>query len=582
LTSKLRPAEKILIVVVIACFLLLFIIPRFLTGLAFLLAVTVAFVYSLTRMRHPQHQTPGHGNDAVPAGALVELPPQAAETSPFEKAVAQFGVKAERFSVTKVLDENGTSVFQFELEGLEVTQGELVGLHFVMASVAGYVTRPKVQAGKHLVEWHDDSDCRKNFLPIDKAVECVRRLSGVFRFDPLRRNNPPLTFGWVCTVLNSDALTKYQFEQLYGNEKVEQPTFPDVPGQSEYFARVAWFPVESFCVTITLPPRLKEKPFLKVEALKGRIDIPEEAVVFDSILQSFPRGESEWVKSYVKWERDWNAQSQMRPLQQPQPGTYRLEVDKPPAGSRFTLGWGLGQTEQAQEFEYLVGRSQEIRERLLSHAHDRKRGKKGPGVEEIQQLFKKFDEEVRGQYALEPDREQFTVTLMTYDQTRRRLVMVESLVNGQEPQDTSWDFSLPFGFGLAGACFKEGSKAFMYLQSEDKDEDDAKYYLPVQGSGPYQILLALPVDHPDFTEPTPGNGARGVERSRQLIGIVSIGSTCPATKLHEFAIEAAKGSEATEEPGGDKPSAEAQKIQQLRIKCQKLGDDICAAVLHGK
>jgi hypothetical protein len=550
LRSNITLLKTILTLAVVSCVLLVLYRPSVWAGLLFVLVVVLVAVYG------------------------KRVSPQRDQS--FENDVNRFGVKAKKFSARKVLDEFGTSCFHYQLEGLEVTQGELTGLHFVVESVAGYVTRPKLEAGQFRVTWEDDSDCRTRTLPIDEAVECARKLSGAFRFDKLRPGDPPLSFQWSFMVLNCDAQTEWEYAQLYGEEPDPDPALPHVGGRAEYFARVVWFPIESFCMSVTLPSRLTERPSLSVERLKGDVKIPRDQVVRDSVLQVYPRGDSAWVKDEVRWERDWSTEkTDSALLQHVSEGTSHLEVEKPLVGSRYLLGWPMPGTDRAPEFEFLVGRSQEVRQKSLEHAGRRKRRETATSLEQIKELFRAFDEEIRSQHALSPDREHFTTTLMTYDLARRRLVIVESRINGQEIEPAGWDFSLPFGFGLSGACFKEGTNAFMYVGGQDTNEDDGKYYLPVQGTVSYQILLALPVDHRDFVEPKPENGEPVWERSRQLIGIVSVGSNSSASNLHEFAIEIGKGPKTAPKGGADQPPAKADKLHDLRERCQKLGDDIC-------
>lgn len=91
----------------------------------------------------------------------------------------------------------------------------------------------------------------------------------------------------------------------------------------------------------------------------------------------------------------------------------------------------------------------------------------------------------------------------------------------------------------------------------------------------YQILLALPVDHRDFVEPKPENGEPVWERNRQLIGVLSVGSSSSASKLHEFTVELDKGPKTAQKGRPPQPPAKTEKLHQLRARCQKLGDDIC-------
>lgn len=546
-------------VAIAVCFLLLLWQPGSRTGFLFILILLVALGFALIKALRRRNRPP-------------QPQPKPTGTSAFEGEVQRLGVKARRYAVSKVLDNNGTSKFTFHLDGLEVTEGELAGVSFYMHYEAGYVTRPQVEPGQNHIEWKYDSDCREKSLTVSDTVECVRTLKGHFEFDPLRPGES-LTFQWTVTVLNGDALTKWEYMQIYGKDKVLEPTIPHVIGQKEFFSKVAWFPIESLLISVKLPARLPGHPSLYAHRLRGRPSIRGDEVVRDSKLFTYPRPDSEWVAKYVDWDRDKTLEDGMRPIQLQHDGTFSLTVNRPPVDSRFVLEWDLVQTKPSPKFVALEGRAQNVRKQLLDYAGKRQQVQPGPAAAEIKRLFQEFDAEIRQKYGLGAEKEQFTVRLMTYDQTRRLLVVVEGLTNGGDLKESP-GFSLPFGWGLGGACFRE-AKAFMYVGSEDTIEDDVKYYVPVQGSGPYRLLLALPVDHKDFTESEFGSEAATVERSRQLTGVITIGSDCPATELYQFAIEAGTSVQGTGSPATDQSPAEPPQFLALHARCQKLSDDIC-------
>jgi hypothetical protein len=119
---------------------------------------------------------------------------------------------------------------------------------------------------------------------------------------------------------------------------------------------------------------------------------------------------------------------------------------------------------------------------------------------------------------------------MTYDEVSSRLYMVEGQTNGNT-QNLDWQFYLPFGLGLAGACFRDGNLAMRYRKPKNLDRRTADYYLPIPGSTDYSFLLAMPIDHPQFKlSDDAEEGAVHPERCRQSIGVVTIGSNYPASR----------------------------------------------------
>ena len=63
----------------------------------------------------------------------------------------------------------------------------------------------------------------------------------------------------------------------------------------------------------------------------------------------------------------------------------------------------------------------------------------------------------------------------------------------------SWFPPCPLGMGLAGACFRVGN-GVLYLSQQRQPRQRRSRGLPAQpGPTPHAYLLALPIDHPDFT-----------------------------------------------------------------------------------
>jgi hypothetical protein len=120
--------------------------------------------------------------------------------------------------------------------------------------------------------------------------------------------------------------------------------------------------------------------------------------------------------------------------------------------------------------------------------------------------------------------------MMVYDDAKGVLVVVEGAIDGKQPTPKMWDFSLPFGLGLAGACFKEGEQAFLYVRPQEPSVGP-ELYIPRSEDDIHEVLLALPIDHPGFANYLASNDLGHPERSRQCIGIINIGSRARTTNL---------------------------------------------------
>jgi hypothetical protein len=144
--------------------------------------------------------------------------------------------------------------------------------------------------------------------------------------------------------------------------------------------------------------------------------------------------------------------------------------------------------------------------------------------------------------------------------------MADGRMNGGAMTQSSWDFWLPFGMGLAGACFRMGDRVFGYIRPREEDPEREEYYLKIPNLPPHACLLALPIDHPDFSQPPDlGDTAPMPERCRQLIAVVTIGSTSLSARMKSLCKA--------------KPSKDEYKqLKQLRQRCQKFCGDFTEAL----
>jgi hypothetical protein len=83
--------------------------------------------------------------------------------------------------------------------------------------------------------------------------------------------------------------------------------------------------------------------------------------------------------------------------------------------------------------------------------------------------------------------------------------------------------------GLAGACFRSGGGVLAYAKGDRQSKSSLEPYLPIPGQVEHEYMLALPIDHPEMTPQLAQS--HGAHRCRQLIGVVTIGSTYRASGL---------------------------------------------------
>jgi hypothetical protein len=88
--------------------------------------------------------------------------------------------------------------------------------------------------------------------------------------------------------------------------------------------------------------------------------------------------------------------------------------------------------------------------------------------------------------------------------------------------------------------------------------------MPESESHPYEFLIALPIDHPRLTSRMTYNAGF---RCRQLIGVFTVGSTNPQSRLEDFRP--------------DNPTEKSTRnLVELRNECQTVCDRIATRLLN--
>jgi hypothetical protein len=214
-----------------------------------------------------------------------------------------------------------------------------------------------------------------------------------------------------------------------------------------------------------------------------------------------------------------NAFLEMRPG-----NTWELVVSAPKVGRSYGLEWCLP---ELPVFAELAEVATLLRKRLYEHGQARTNQK--PGDQKIQRAFMRLVRAVCVKYARFDTVESFDISLATYADDYKRIVIVDTTNNGKTRQMIPPGFEAPFGLSIAGACFKEADKIQLYKRRE-VTSDSPSLYLPSRDPDRrHQILLAAPVFVPGFHEEGASHDPR--ERSRYCIAVINIGSTSVHTKL---------------------------------------------------
>ena len=141
----------------------------------------------------------------------------------YKESQDRYRLRAESFSLAKIVRLNGASDMFYELKGLQYDgDGAVDGLYFLLETQAGVVSAPvrdKNAEDLH-ISWQPDSYPEPTTM--EEVIDRVRRVSGIFWFEQSLRRKSSYTFGWTIRVLNGDALTAWDFDNMYPTPETRQ------------------------------------------------------------------------------------------------------------------------------------------------------------------------------------------------------------------------------------------------------------------------------------------------------------------------------------------------------------------------
>jgi hypothetical protein len=497
----------------------------------------------------------------------MEAPDRPQSAFAFERAVVELGIRTSNLAVFQELSSDGRSTVRFRIEGLSISAGQLSGLRFPFEASVGQILGPELdQSAKDLgISWLPDPPAS---LPspaagmkayLEAAQQRGRAISGVFQFAaPLAPGSPPVSFGFSVVLLNGAATSAWEFEQMYSGEDLRHLDGA-VLSNIEYLTRVIWFPTESLRIGVSLPSETPAPPDLTVFSNPENRSLRREDILSDNHLLMYPSADSQLNPRNSRWIRVTDPPAKAHTIVNTSAQTWEMSILRPAVGSCYSLDWPLPNPKPSPEGETIAARASEFRQRLLTYRKDRPKGA-------LQTKFESLDRMLRRSYASGPESERFEVAMMTYDERQQRIVAVDSFVNG-EPSGELWDFSLPFGLGLAGACFKQANSIYVYIRPPD-GAASTSFYLPLEARRPHEILLCIPVDHRDFHQGVT------LERSRQCIGVLSIGSDFAQTRLRKLVGVADAGPSARAEVRDRSAEAAQKRLLGLKEEIQAAFDEL--------
>jgi hypothetical protein len=253
----------------------------------------------------------------------------------FNEAVQSVGIRAGAMTIRKELRGDGSSTVRFEFDQLSVEDGELQGIRIYYESTTGQVGPLKLDpsADRLGIKLLDDYAPPPEVTDtLDLIRDRARKLSIVLQLPRAwRPSHPPLRFGVSFTVLNGDALSTWEFEQMYSQSDRVHMDGSTLPSAVEYLARAVWFPIENLRIRITLPDRSPGPPLPSLLALPEANRIPRNEIIRDGILGLYPSNTSKWRLDSPEWERQPQIDSGR--LTSPSAQTWDLSIHRPAVGS---------------------------------------------------------------------------------------------------------------------------------------------------------------------------------------------------------------------------------------------------------
>jgi HAD superfamily phosphoserine phosphatase-like hydrolase len=451
----------------------------------------------------------------------------------FQQAVKRFGISADAFSIVKIIDPDGSSVTRYEIVNLRCQRGEISTLCWRSRSSSGLVTAPDLESGATNlgIDWVTEPDSApETFEDLLKNLGTMR---GEFTFDPPIKVGKSRSFAWTVKILNGDALNAWEFESLYALDKRTHVSKKPLGRKPvEFCAQLVWFPVQKLSIGLRLPPSQKSQPELKYFALKDSRpqSLPSDQVFRDGKVRSYPEEGSAWERDNAKWERNIDAAS-TEGIVVATAGPPETVVEYPTVGSYYSMDWTLPDHPLASGIDRLRSETEEIRNRLLVHKEKQQVPPEGTVANRLSGLFLEVHEIARKiTKAKDPS---FTTALMIWNRQERRMVTVSVCRNKDKVTHKDLEFWLPFGLGIAGACFRTGPDFVRYARDLDHgDPERPENYLPLPKSQHHAYLLSIAIDHPEWTDEL--RDRPNAQRCRQLVGVLSLGSTLSASQLGRY------------------------------------------------
>ena len=177
----------------------------------------------------------------------------------FEENRLRYGVWADEFIIKKTGLIDGSSAISYRIEKLRAIDQKISKVYFDIDTMAGLVGQPGFDStrGTPSLEWRPTPS--KEPTSIGGRVEQLSSTRGHLVGNlPLgvdaNGTQRTYSFGWTVPILNCDAVTTWEFNNLYAKNDQKHVDGSRLPARPhEYFAALVWFPVKKLTIHLSLP-----------------------------------------------------------------------------------------------------------------------------------------------------------------------------------------------------------------------------------------------------------------------------------------------------------------------------------------
>jgi hypothetical protein len=408
---------------------------------------------------------------------------------------------ADTLEIAKITEAGESFItYKYRLTGLRVTEGSVAGIWLHFNSTGGDIGDLVLgeYEGVGSVSWErrvsQPSDNIEHQL-VNLERHYKRTRCGIIWFDaPLTVRSEPVNISWKVYGSDSDALTAWESEQLYGKNHIRRQDSNEAREPVEFLGRVVWFPINTLVIRVSTPSLECGDPYEKTYRWYG-ISPENESDHEPRILHMNPKTDNvgSWVSvipsgnAELKLDGEWSIDSNSNPI-----NVWELRISQPRIGHCYTLEWRLPSISIPDRVASMEESVKKLRTQLWT-VRERLKSAPNEDISRIQSQFGEFSKEISSCFST---REQdFDLSLASYRTTDGQWgeIFFAGSVSKGVFSDELIDTRFPFGAGVAGRCFRGGKKAVFYSKAYEA-EFPAKPQCYLKLSEPaHEEMIAVPI-----------------------------------------------------------------------------------------